>query len=62
MPQFSKEEIMGLKRTFALYARFPEAEYPKITVAERFDEEGNRAFADLTEVYRKRYFQTAENP
>ncbi len=61
MPQFTKEEIMGLKRTFALYTRFPESEYPKIRVAERFDEEGNKAFAELSEIYKEKYFDSMED-
>ena len=60
MLQFPKGDIMGLKRVFVLYAKLPESEFPKIKVAERFDEEGNKTFAELSKIYRERYFGTLE--
>ena len=40
MPQLSREEIKGLRRTFALYARMPKRYWPKIKKAEKFDGDG----------------------
>lgn len=56
MPQLSREEIKGLKRTFALYARMPKKYWSKIKKAEKFDEEGNRLYAELKKIYQETYF------
>lgn len=56
MPQITKEEIGGLQRTFTLYVRLPQKYYNKIRIAEKFDEEGNRMFQQLSKVYYERYF------
>ncbi len=56
MPQLSKEEIRGLQRTFALYAKMPKDYWPKIERAEKFDEEGNRVFSELKKIYQEKYF------
>lgn len=56
MPNISKEEIKGLRRTFALYARMPKEFWPKILRAEKYDEEGNRMFSELRKIYQEKYF------
>ncbi|MFH1306003.1 MAG: radical SAM protein, partial [Candidatus Omnitrophota bacterium] len=56
MNSISYGELKGLQRTFPLYAKFPESEWPKIEKAEKFDEEGNRIFEELRETYRGKYF------
>lgn len=56
MPQLPREEINGLKRTFALYARMPKKYWPKIRKAEKFDEEGNQVYAELKKIYQETYF------
>jgi radical SAM superfamily enzyme YgiQ (UPF0313 family) len=53
----TKSELYGLQRTFSLYVRFTESEFDLIRKAERFDEEGNRIFEQLKEVFYKRFFQ-----
>ncbi len=53
----TKEELRGLQRTFSLYARFPESEFDMIRKAERFDDEGNRMFARLSELYYERFYK-----
>lgn len=57
MPLLSAEEIGGLLRTFPLYVKFPEKDYGLIQKAERFDEEGNRTFKQLSAIYQKEYFK-----
>jgi len=57
MPQFTKEEIDGLVKTFALYARLPEKYFPKIVQAEKSDPEGERVFAELRQLYISEYFK-----
>ncbi len=56
MPQLSREEIKGLKRTFALYTKMPKEDWLRIRRAEKFDEEGNRIFAELKKDYQDKYF------
>ena len=57
MPQLSKNEIKGLHRTFVMYARMPKSYWPKIARAEKFDEEGNRIFKKLQQIYKEKYFK-----
>ena len=56
MPQLSRKEIGGLRRTFALYARMPREYWPKIERAEKSDEEGNRVYSELKKIYRDEFF------
>lgn len=51
MPQITKEEILGLQRTFALYVKMPKERWPEIKRAEKFDDEGNTTFQKLREEY-----------
>ena len=57
MPQLPRDEIKSLRRTFALYCKLPKDYWPMIKKAERFDEEGNQAFAELRRIYQKNYFE-----
>jgi len=56
MPQLSREEIGGLRKTFALYARMPKKYWPKIKIAEKSDEEGNRVYSELQKIYQDEFF------
>ena len=56
MPQLSREEIKGLRRTFTLYARMPKKYWSKIKRAEKYDEEGNMMFSELRKIYIEKYF------
>lgn len=56
MPQLGREEIMGLRKTFALYARLPREYWPQIERAEKDDEEGRAMFDALRKMYTERYF------
>lgn len=55
----TKEEIIGLQRTFLLYTMLPEKYYNEIKIAERFDERGNSKFRELTGLYYREYSQKA---
>ncbi|MBT4671939.1 MAG: B12-binding domain-containing radical SAM protein [Rhodospirillaceae bacterium] len=55
-PQLSREEVLGLRKTFALYVRFPEKDWPLIERAEKDDEEGNRIYDELRARYANSYF------
>ena len=56
MSSISKEEILGLVRTFSLYVRFPKEEWPEIAKAEKFTPEGDAKFAELSDRYYERFF------
>ncbi len=55
MPQLSKKEIQGMRRTFVLYCKMPKSYWPKIKRAEIFDEEGDRIFNELREIFLTEY-------
>ncbi|ETA67452.1 Fe-S oxidoreductase [Methanolobus tindarius DSM 2278] len=55
MPQISSEELYGILRTFPLYVKMPEEKWPLIERAEKFDEEGNKVYEELSEIYREQY-------
>ncbi len=54
MPQFTNEEIEGLKRTFVLYVKMDESFFPKIEKAER----DNAVFQKMVALYNKDFFST----
>ena len=56
MPQYTREQIKGVVRTFTLYMRYPEDEYPRIAIAEKLDDEGNKMFGELQQEFQERYF------
>jgi len=56
MPQLSRREIDGLRKTFALYARLGEEYWPRIQIAEGDNEEAQKAFEELREIYIAAYF------
>jgi len=58
MPQFPKEKIKGIMRTFSLYAKFNKARWPEIKIAENFTPEGNKMFGALRQEYTQKYFSS----
>jgi radical SAM superfamily enzyme YgiQ (UPF0313 family) len=58
MPQFPKERIKGLMRTFSLYVRCGKDMWDDIKIAENFTPEGERMFNKLREEYIHKYFST----
>ena len=61
MPQLSREEIGGLRKTFALYARMPKKYWPKIKIAEKADKEGKKAYSELRQIYQDEFFGTPKD-
>ncbi len=57
MPQLSRDEVLGLHRTFALYCKFPKDMWPEIRLAEKLDEAGNKKFEELSKAYRERFLE-----
>lgn len=65
MPHLTSEQIDGLMRTFTMYVGFPKELWPQIRIAEELTEEGERVFAELSELYKKVFFksdQKAQKP
>ena len=56
MPQYTHDQIKGVVRTFTLYMRYPESEFPSIAIAEKLDDRGNEMFRQLQEEFIERYF------
>ena len=56
MPNITKDEILGLVRTFSLYVKFPKEEWSEIAEAELLTPEGDAKFAKLSERYYERFF------
>lgn len=52
MPSLSKEEVMGLYRTFNLYISADKTIWPDIRKAEKLDEKGNMKFSEITKCQR----------
>lgn len=56
MPQFPKDEIRKLRKTFALYVKFPKSRWPDIRRAEEETPEGNVLLRGLQAEYRAEFF------
>lgn len=57
MPNFPKEKIAGMRRTFRMYITFPKDRWNDIRLAEQFTEEGNKKWEELHEEFIKTYFK-----
>ena len=55
MPQISREELLGLQRTFPLYVRFPKSEWPKIKKCEGNGQEAEALYKELSREYTEKY-------
>jgi len=55
MPQFPKEKIDGLCKTFNLYVSFPKSRWPEIKLAEKDNPEGQRIYEELKEEFIDKY-------
>ncbi len=60
LPEFTSDQLIGLKRTFAMYARFPKSRWPEINDAEHLTDDGNRIWNKLREEYIEKYFSSSE--
>lgn len=57
MPQFSQEQIVGKRRTFNMYVRFPQERWKEIEEAEHITIDGNRAWERLRKEYLATYIK-----
>jgi len=60
LPDFSPEEIEGIKRCFPLYVKFPKSRWKDIEKAEKLNEEGNKIYQDLRLEHIEKYFPKVE--
>ena len=51
-----KEALKGLKRTFAMYVKFPRDRWKEISIAERDTPSGDKMWKKLSEEYQETYF------
>jgi len=56
-PFLSKDELLGLNRTFVAYCRLPKKYFPLIKKAEKLTKEGNAYFEKVKKIYAKMYFK-----
>lgn len=60
LPGFSKEQILGMMRTFVMYVKFPESRFPEIRKAEAFTPQGDKIWNKLREEYIEEFYETDE--
>ncbi len=61
MPQFTSEELRGLRRTFAMYVKFPKDRWNEIALAEQLTPEGDAVWEKLSQEYQETFFAST-NP
>jgi anaerobic magnesium-protoporphyrin IX monomethyl ester cyclase len=62
MPQFPRERVMALTKTFNMYVKFPESRWPEIRRAEENTPEGQKIYENLkTEFVEKFWNKESEN-
>ncbi len=57
MPQFPKNEIQGLVKTFNMYVKFPESRWPEIKRAEADTVEGQKIYDQLKQEFTAKFFK-----
>lgn len=60
MPNFTKEQIYGLQRTFVMYVKFPKNRWPELKKAEKLTPEGDAIWNSLRDEFLDTYFQDPE--
>ncbi len=58
MACFTSEEMKGLRRTFAMYVRFPKNRWKEIGIAEQLTPEGDRMWEKLSEEFQQTYLES----
>jgi len=60
LPGFTSDQLKGLRRTFAMYVKFPKSRRKEIQIAEQLTPEGDRVWDNLREEFVATYFGTPE--
>ena len=58
LPTYTPDQLIGLKRTFAMYVRFPKSRWPEIRIAEQLTPEGDAMCRKLGEEFTATFFST----
>jgi len=58
MPQYTPEQIEGMRRCFVLYVKFPKDRWSEIEKAEKFTPEGNEKWSELINECQVKYMDT----
>lgn len=61
MPQFPREKINGLVKTFNMYVKFPKSRWPEIKKAEEETEEGRRIYNALRLEFMDRFWKQTDH-
>lgn len=61
MPQLTREDLIGLQRTFAMYVKFSKDMWDEIKKCEKFDNEGNKKFEELSKIYKEKFLGGYKN-
>lgn len=56
MPQYTREEMKGLRRTFAMYVKFPRSRWGEIQQAEQLTPEGDAKWSELATEFGETFF------
>ena len=56
MPQFPRERINSLVKTFNMYVKFPESRWPEVRKAEEETPEGQEMYEKLKEEFVEKFF------
>ena len=59
MPQFPRQQINGLLKTFNLYVKFPESSWPEIRKAEQETPEGHRVYEKFRQEFMDKFWKAA---
>ena len=60
LPNFTPDSLIGLKRTFAMYVRFPKSRWPEIELAESLTPEGDQVWEKLSDEFRQEFLTRSE--
>jgi anaerobic magnesium-protoporphyrin IX monomethyl ester cyclase len=58
MPNYSRDQMKGLRRTFSMYVKFPEDRWSDIELAEQLTPRGDAKWNDLAEEFRETFFES----
>jgi radical SAM superfamily enzyme YgiQ (UPF0313 family) len=56
MPQFTREQINGILKTFNMYVKFPKSRWPEIKLAEKSGPEADKIFEQLRLEFMEKYW------
>ncbi len=61
MPQYTAEQINGMRRCFMLYVKLPKSKWKEVQEAEKLTEKGNKKWLELRDEVKENYLQPQWN-